>query len=74
MPMYVQRSYKMYGIYHTRYVLASGTYCPIHLLYVNVCDILCMSLALCNAVFINNQTLGKLPFESTQETKIFNWC
>lgn len=75
MSMYVQRSYKMYGINHTRCVLASSTYCSIHLLYINTRNILCMSLALCKAVIIHSQSLGKLSFESTQETKKkFNWC
>lgn len=69
MSMYVQRSYKMYGINHTRCVLASSTYCSIHLLYINIRNILCMSLALCKAVIIHSQSLGKLSFESTQETK-----
>lgn len=51
---------------HTRYVLAPGTYCSIHPVYINVCKILSRPVAFCNVLISTSQTLGKLSFGSTQ--------
>lgn len=51
---------------HTRYVLASGTYCSIHPVYINVCKILYRLIAFCNVLISSSQTLGKWSFGSTQ--------
>lgn len=51
---------------HTRYVLASGTYCSIHPVYKNVCKILYRPIAFCNVLISSSQTLGKWSFGSTQ--------
>lgn len=60
---------KIYGINHTIYVLASGTYCSNHLLYINVCKVLCMTVAFSNVMIISSQILGKLSFGSAQAKK-----
>lgn len=47
-------------------LLASGTYCSIHPVYVNVCKILYRPVAFCNVLISSSRTLGKWSFGSTQ--------